>query len=691
MKNEQFIIIGILDLIIGFYIFLKAPKKQVNKAFLVLFLAGFGWVASLFALSNLSNFDLVLFLCKTAYISGMLVPAAMLHLIYCYPNKILNLKTVFRIYIFGVGISLLSFTNLIVGDCRIYDWGVKVLPGKLYPLSLAYFMAYIGLITFKIVKGYRSADPFQKNQWIYLIFGLPIPILHVLVTNLILPRLGFKDIYTLGPWASFEMVAFLGYAIYKYHLFNIEVILKKSVVSVCVVLVLLGIVFLINELAGALLPGNLRSNLYLTTVTVMIVTLFSLRPLNNILEKVFSGFFPPKNDEIMKLLEDTFNTNEFFKDMRGYLNQLLERIVTCLRYEKISIYLLDEKNRAYACFARSGDGCEAVPEVIERHNVLVEWILGQSAYFDRDEFEHEYGHLFLFGKKLDNLKKDVFTEAVRLKAKLVYPIMLDRSLVGIIVMGTKLNKKILNPQELSLIKVLSNQIGMAYLNYKTIQQNVSTDRIKLVGTMSASIAHEIKNPLTSIRSFSEMLTTVKNRDAVLAQFAEVVPRECDRITKIINDLLAFARSNVSEKRTCTLKVLIDEIVFLMDSDISKQGLQLDVKVAQDIVVFGDIDQIKQVLLNVFLNACQASQAGGVIAVSATQDQGEILIAIADEGHGVKKEDFDKIFEPFFSTRVCGTGLGLSTCKKIIDDHGGRILLASEEGKGSTFTVVLPVA
>jgi len=689
MRNFQFLLIAFLDLVIGFYVYSKGAKRQVNQAFLALFMAAFGWVISLYFLSNSADYPLVLFLCKTAYISGMLVPVAMLNLVFCYPNKRLEHRKLLWIYSPGLAISLLSFTDLIVGDCVIYDWGVKVIPGKLYILSLVYFVAYLGLITHRIVREYRESDRYQKNQWVYLIFGLPIPILHVLITNLILPRLGFKDIYTLGPWASFEMVVVLGFAIYKYHLFNMEVVLRKAAVNVFLIVVFACLVYLMTS-GVEWVFGDLGRNRQLIVLSILTVAILTYRPVHEILQKSFEYFYPSADQAIMKLFEETLNLNELFKNLGECLRQLAEHIISALHYETIAIYLLDEKTRIFQCFVQRGHDMPA-RENLELDNPAVQWLRRNKNHLDVDEFKHEYGHLFLYtpDQPEDPEKQAVYRELGTLKTKLAYPINLNDSLIGVILVGPKRDASLITPQELALFKALSNQLGIAYLNHRINQQNISTDRIKLVGTMSANLAHEIKNPMTSIRALVEMLPTTSRKQEVLQKISEIIPNEIDRITKIINDLLDFSRANVCDKKLHLLSVLIYDIVFIMDNEIHKRHLQVTLDIDDTIHVYADRNELKQVLINILLNACQASRAGGKITIRAYEKDGQVWISICDEGEGIKSKDLEMIFEPFYSTKVNGTGLGLPTSRRIIDAHGGKILVESKEGHGSAFTVVIP--
>jgi signal transduction histidine kinase len=690
MKNPQFALIAFLNLSIGFYIFFKNHHRQINKAFLILFLAATGWVSSLFLLSNLQDYDAVLFFCKLAYACGMLAPAAMLNLVYCFPNKRLPWRILFSIYTPGIFISLLSFTNFIVGGCTIYAWGVKVLPGKLYVLSLIYFVSYLILITHGLIRHYRRTDPHLRTQWHYLIWGLPIPIFYILITNLILPRLGFKNVYALGPWASLEIVLVLGYAIYKFHLFEFEIIFRKIAVTTCTLLLLGGTVYLLTRGARYLF-NNLTLDNIIFVIIILYVTLIIYPAFQKKISSLSLKLFPSRDLEMIRLFEETLYLDELFKDLPNYLKKLTRSIIQSLQYKSAAIYLLDETEHTFKCFTQESDDLDAYPDLIDLEHPLIQWMIKHKRHLDIDQFIYEFGHLFLFTQPHPDLK-NIYDYFHFQHIKLAYPIYLNYKLIGILFLGLKRNDQHIKLQELALFKTLADQLSIAYLmylSYKINEQNLATDRLKLVGTMSASLAHEIRNPMASIRSMIELLSSTQRRQEVIETIVQIIPTEIDRITKIVTDLLDFSKPKVFNKSNHNLKFFLDDLLFLMDREIQKHNLTLEKSIEETAEIFADRNELKQVLINLILNACQASAPGGKITVSGGQLENQAWIEIKDSGKGIRKQNLNSIFEPFYTTKTTGTGLGLSTSKRIIDAHGGKILVESEEGKGSTFTLLLP--
>lgn len=221
------------------------------------------------------------------------------------------------------------------------------------------------------------------------------------------------------------------------------------------------------------------------------------------------------------------------------------------------------------------------------------------------------------------------------------------------------------------------------------------DRLASVGEMAAGIAHEIKNPLTGIAA---AITIIKEdfseSDPKVEILAEVL-EQVKRLDKTVNDLLYFGKPSPPEPVFCDLNLIVNKTLSFASqykggAHVTK-NMDLDAGIP---MVFVDPKQINQVLLNIILNAFQAMPAGGVLGVSTqcVEIGGKHFVrtAISDTGNGIPPQVLGKLFTPFFTTKAQGTGLGLAICQKIIHQHNGEISAASENGKGTVFTIDLPV-
>jgi two-component system NtrC family sensor kinase len=214
-----------------------------------------------------------------------------------------------------------------------------------------------------------------------------------------------------------------------------------------------------------------------------------------------------------------------------------------------------------------------------------------------------------------------------------------------------------------------------------------------LGEMAAGIAHEINNPLTGILSFASLVREEPSLDPELKPDLDIIIKETRRCARIVKGLLEFSRASVPQKKDVNLNKLIESVTYLLQQQSSFFNIQIINDLDEDIPdLLADPNQLSQVLMNIIINASHATQEGGSITVRTGYEvKGRcVVVEIADTGCGIPKENLGRIFDPFFTTKADGTGLGLAVSYGIIKNHGGDIDVKSEVGKGTTFTIKLPV-
>jgi PAS domain S-box-containing protein len=249
-------------------------------------------------------------------------------------------------------------------------------------------------------------------------------------------------------------------------------------------------------------------------------------------------------------------------------------------------------------------------------------------------------------------------------------------------------------QVTAVVSVLHDLSEIRELERRRVEQQLfESEKLAAVGRLAASIAHEVNNPLEAIKNSLYLLSTGKGLEQN-GRFLDVARKETERVSHIIRQMLGFARRS-GEVESVPVNHLIEETLILVE----KKMRQARVEVVRDFdeqlpKVRARADQLRQVFLNLLLNAQQSMEKGGRITVRTSVYeqalQPTISVQISDTGRGIAEADLARIFEPFFSTRAKGTGLGLWVTQDIVRHHGGRIEATSKEGKGTTFNVILPV-
>ncbi len=223
------------------------------------------------------------------------------------------------------------------------------------------------------------------------------------------------------------------------------------------------------------------------------------------------------------------------------------------------------------------------------------------------------------------------------------------------------------------------------------------ERLASVGSLAAGIAHEIRNPLASLSGSIQVLQGELDLKGDNRHLMEIVVRETDRLNTIITEFLEYARPKSASAEQLNLSSLLSETCILLKNCREfNTGLKIQCDIDKNVSIRGDGQRLRQVFWNLLINACQAMPTGGEIAIrvrphSRVDDQSIWCdIVISDSGQGIDHGNLNKIFDPFFTTKADGTGLGLAIAYRIIEDHGGSISVISQEGRGTTFTIHLPM-
>jgi signal transduction histidine kinase len=256
---------------------------------------------------------------------------------------------------------------------------------------------------------------------------------------------------------------------------------------------------------------------------------------------------------------------------------------------------------------------------------------------------------------------------------------------------------------MELLDTLASEMAIAIENaslYEDLKRSKSyirrADRLASLGTLTAGLAHEIRNPLVALKTLTQLLPERLDDQEFRSQFLKIASGEVDRISSLVTELLDFSRPSDPKLEFENINTILDGMILLVSTETKKKHINVIKSYASDLPLIQiDREQIKQVFLNVLINAIQATSESGKITVrtrSFTKPGREpyIQIEFTDTGCGIPEEDLEDIFNPFFTTKTSGSGLGLSISHQIVRDHRGYIDVESRVNKGSSFFINLPV-
>ena len=329
------------------------------------------------------------------------------------------------------------------------------------------------------------------------------------------------------------------------------------------------------------------------------------------------------------------------------------------------------------------EGRVRIGEVHERIGLTPRWYLGAYALY------LNLLHPLIFREFRDRPEKCQF-----LRIALTKVIFLDIGLALEAYVDRAADKlEFANRELAAMAKELGHGLDQRTRELLRSQERLrQTERLAELGTLASGMAHEIGTPMNVILGRAEYLMR-RTEEETTKKGLETIVTQVERITKIMNQLLTFARRRPSERRSIDLVQTLKECLEVLRERFSRQQIQVESHVQPEIMrMYADPDHLSQVLLNLFINAVHAMPEGGTLRIDMKESQGQVKLVVSDTGCGMSRETLPKIFDPFFTTKEAGrgTGLGLTVVHGIIEEHGGSITVESELGRGTTFTTILPV-
>jgi signal transduction histidine kinase len=494
------------------------------------------------------------------------------------------------------------------------------------------------------------------------------------------------------------VMAMMAYALSKARLDDFNVVIARVMLTTFTLVVVMAVCFVFVAGMTLVAPGFMEMQQILVTVVqgIMIglaltIGLPRMMPrAERLMQERLLGAGPTYRVALAGLLKELWRLPT--------IDQVFASVATTVHYQmQVSHAMILFQNPhlgLYQLQAQSGLSSDAVASIpdLSEDSATMRWLRQQKDVLVREEIARLEGA---------STREALMSEMERLKAWVCVPMFLDDRLMGMVVLGGKLNRDMFFISDLKLLGNLAAEVGLA-VKYRHLEEEVARkNKLVELGTIAAGVAHEIRNPLASVRTFAQLLPERIDDQEFRDEFSKLVLKDVDRISKVVESMLAFARPGQVSVSEHAATELVDEAILLVQSRLKSKSVHLVKEHHQQPLLQVDKQQMLQVLVNLLINAVDALPSRGEIRVStgvrwmeageAGHRQQMAVIEITDNGPGIPPNVRNRLFDPFFTTKKEGTGLGLSISQKIARDHGGIITVSSVEGKGTTFRVNLPLS
>lgn len=628
-----------------------------------------------------------------------LVPAAFYHFVISFlgvnkDNKYHRiLLKVF--YIFVLFFAVLNWHPEFTGTPVQFKWGYQTPAGPLYKLFVIYFLFVVILAIITLVKNYFYSNIYQKQRIRY--FFLALIISFILGSLNFLPMFG-KEIYPIGTIAVSIGLFLATYSVAQHRLMDVSLFMARGISYIISLSVLaFPSFFLILFLEKYFFKKeDTFFSLFIIMMGIAAVLLFNR--VKELVDQATHQIIVRDKYFYHRILEDFSKRLVSIVNLNRLLNALAEMVEKSMGVNNISIYLFNQEKEIYRpALVKNSLAEDNLNKGLRTNDPFIKFLQNKNdailrAELDRDASEPGAKYV-----------KDLMQ---KMHAEVILPLMYSERMIGFICLGHKAGEEMYYREDIDLLVTLSNQLAIAIENailYENLKksQNIlrRSDRLASLGTLIASLAHEIRNPLVSIKTFTQLLPERMDDEEFRDYFLKVAAGEIDRLTSLINELLGFAKPSEPNLKGEDLNALIDRMGVLIANEAKKKNITLIKNYDPHLpTIMVDAEQLKQVLLNILLNAIQAIEKEGKIWIETRlvqikqeeKTKSYAQIEIRDTGMGIPPENIEHVFDPFFSTKPEGSGLGLAISHQIIHEHGGFIDVESEVGKGTSFRINLPL-
>lgn len=664
----------LLDFYLAGLIFIKSQKKESNIVFAISTLCVGLWTLGIFMFRVTDDLSVALFWNREFIFTSGLIASTFLHFSLALAN--FKLTTPKRIAIHLPNLFILFFVfipNAFIRDIVIREWGKESLLGYLYPAFNVYFSSYIIMGLYEIFRELRKAEGLARNQLQYILLATLLTSIIGTYFNLYLILMGNYQYIWVGPYNSLVLVSIVAYAITRYRLMDIQFIIRKGMIYgliTAVMSVLYFIVIYLSEHFFKAVTGF--SSLWFTIPAIFILALL-FEPTMAFLQGAVDRTFFRSRYIAEKISRKFAEGVKKLRTIEDFAKFIARSAYVTLKLKGSAAFAFDERKGLFVCLEAKGSLKGLKDRHIRADDPCVSQMRGKKSSVMREETKMPDDNIYLCVPSMSSGKSG--------------------RLLGFLAADTKRDNTPFSVEEIELLEMLANQTASGIENallyeqqIATIEKSLKLEKLASLGEATAGVAHEAKNALGFIATFAQMLLKTDDKPKLAKTHSEAFANETNRIKLILQGIQDYSKQTEQLMEVINIKELADETIVLVRDQAKGKNVIIDNAAEEGVHITADRNRMKQVLLNLFMNAIEAMASGGVLSISTERGGQDIAVKVADTGSGMTKETLRRIFEPFYTTKKQGTGLGLAIVKRIVEENNGRLTADSEPGKGTTFTL-----
>ncbi len=700
---------------LGILVFYKNSKAIINRLFFIVTIVFGIWQFGTFMMFISSNDKAITFWDRFIYLGVVFMPAFQYHfsLLVTHSNKIRKIMLNIA-YVFSIFFLFLSRTDYFVHGVYYYKWGTHTIAQIGHHFFLFFFFFYIFSLLYNFYCHFRDSRQ-QSERYRMVYFTISFAILNLVGGTGYLPayKIGVYPISLIAPLIFSILIT---YAIIRYRLMDIKVVIKKSLLYALLVIYVAGAFTFISLLIGLYLHQISDFNETLVTLIISLIIVLSLDPLKKYLGQLTDKIFFKAQIDYRDILKKLSEFIAYELDLRNLLERFIKILTEELKLKKSYILLLDKADDIFKVESYL-DGRKSIE--FDQKNPLIRFLKKEKEIIIYEELERKIIELEQNRERKD--LEQIGGEIKKVNASLCVPIFSRNDLTAILFLGEKLSGDMYTQEDLNMFEILAPEIAAALEKAKLYEETkkfgeklkvevekatadlmLANDRLKQLDQSKTEFiyitSHQLRTPLSGLKGFLSMLLEgdFGELDQIKRDVIKDLLRSAERLVRTVNLFLDISRIEVGklrvEKKKVSIENLITEVIQEFIPEIDKKGLTIQFKKPEKSLgmVKMDRDKIKDAILNLVDNSIKYTEKGEIIIKAGIKNK-MLEVAVEDTGMGIAKEDLPQLFAKFSrgSNRPPinpgGSGLGLFVVKKIIDLHEGEVWAESEGlGKGSRF-------